>query len=938
MAIIPSGKSGARALACAAVLLALALSLAVLAYSSDDADAAPVNVTFAKQSGATTKDASLQYSVNGGPWTAFTGSASIEEGSTVSLRASSTSNEQFLYWYGGVNSAETEVSFTVAGPVTVNAKCVTAGPTHIKEVTASVTGEGSVQFKADNEAYIDFPSGGTQKFEHGSPASLRASPAAGSSFIWWSGALSGSAPAQSLSMIDSRIVSATFHSSSDLKTLSTSYALAGSATGTIQYYQNGLWHDLSPSFSVPTGTSLSVRVNIVVGKFLGWDGSLSGQDRIGTVVMDSDKSLSIRLASDNTYPVYPSQIGEGDFLISFDGGASWYEDENVYKYTSSGELTIDPWTDFAFKAVGKNGYEFVYWTGDVPGDPLDPIQHIGRGQTSASRTLTPVFSNDVKTVSAAISAPYSPATGKIQFKLSGTWYDFPAGGLRVPGGDTVTLSVLEDPGCVFLWWTGGITGPAREQSLRVDGDKSVTAVLNRNLPGDNLTLTVNISGPGAVTARNLGLWGSDWQSLPETGTMVIPASGSTLNIDLQATPSSGSRFIWWTGDLASAAPTGSLTMTSNKLVNAVFSSNAHKVTATTAEGSITYMFEGTPTPFPQGGLYVPHGYALELALTGNTTEFKQWTGFTQGTQQLSPTPTLTVNSDLNLVATFLQPMRTVTIVNGPNGHSTPSGEVQVENGGTLNILFGPSEGYKLSDVLVDGSSYLSRMGGYRLTLADVRADCTVESFFALGAYSITASADGGATISPSGTVEVSYGGSQTFRFEPKAGHQITYVVVDGVTVEGSADLDYYMFKNVVQNHTIEVLTGDVRLVLTMEAKGDGLLEYRIGNGAFASYTQPVTLAYGSSVTIRATPAEGNVFKGWWDGKINSTDEVQTISDVRDSWSVLATFGPPEPTAPGDDGLWESIPVPIIWLFVGVGAVLVSFVLASALSGRFSRRS
>ena len=72
-------------------------------------------------------------------------------------------------------------------------------------------------------------------------------------------------------------------------------------------------------------------------------------------------------------------------------------------------------------------------------------------------------------------------------------------------------------------------------------------------------------------------------------------------------------------------------------------------------------------------------------------------------------------------------------------------------------------------------------------------------------YYITATADSGSTISPSGTVAVQGGESKTFIFSAKSGYHITSVLVDGVPQPQSViDSGSYTFHNVNMNHTIEV--------------------------------------------------------------------------------------------------------------------------------------
>jgi hypothetical protein len=70
-------------------------------------------------------------------------------------------------------------------------------------------------------------------------------------------------------------------------------------------------------------------------------------------------------------------------------------------------------------------------------------------------------------------------------------------------------------------------------------------------------------------------------------------------------------------------------------------------------------------------------------------------------------------------------------------------------------------------------------------------------------YTIAASSDTNSTISPSGSIQVNNGSSQTFTYSADSGYSITQVLVDGspVSITGS-----YTFSSVSANHTIVVST------------------------------------------------------------------------------------------------------------------------------------
>jgi hypothetical protein len=77
---------------------------------------------------------------------------------------------------------------------------------------------------------------------------------------------------------------------------------------------------------------------------------------------------------------------------------------------------------------------------------------------------------------------------------------------------------------------------------------------------------------------------------------------------------------------------------------------------------------------------------------------------------------------------------------------------------------------------------------------------------------ITATAGPNGSISPSGSIPVTYNGSQTFTVSANAGYIISAVLVDGVPVSGQSNTTFnYTFANVTANHTIsatfEFITG-----------------------------------------------------------------------------------------------------------------------------------
>jgi glucuronoarabinoxylan endo-1,4-beta-xylanase len=105
-------------------------------------------------------------------------------------------------------------------------------------------------------------------------------------------------------------------------------------------------------------------------------------------------------------------------------------------------------------------------------------------------------------------------------------------------------------------------------------------------------------------------------------------------------------------------------------------------------------------------------------------------------------------------------------------------------------------------------------------------------------YTITATAGSGGSISPSGTVTVATGSSQSFTITPSSGNEIAGVLVDGASVGAVAT---YTFSSVIANHTIS-------------ATFSPFTRYQIncGGGASSPYTQDQYFSGGTARTVTSS--------------------------------------------------------------------------------------
>jgi gliding motility-associated-like protein len=135
------------------------------------------------------------------------------------------------------------------------------------------------------------------------------------------------------------------------------------------------------------------------------------------------------------------------------------------------------------------------------------------------------------------------------------------------------------------------------------------------------------------------------------GQISILPSGTVFNeseqIQIEALPVEGWVFVRWEGDISSTQPSINLVMDSNKFIRAIFIEGDLPIFAlnTSTEGS------GTISLNPEGGQYES---GAEVTLTANPAsgwEFVAWEGDTESSEV---TITLTMVTDKNLKAKFVQ--------------------------------------------------------------------------------------------------------------------------------------------------------------------------------------------------------------------------------------------------------------------------------------------
>jgi len=140
---------------------------------------------------------------------------------------------------------------------------------------------------------------------------------------------------------------------------------------------------------------------------------------------------------------------------------------------------------------------------------------------------------------------------------------------------------------------------------------------------------------------------------------------------------------------------------------------------------------------------------------------------------------------------------------------------------------------------------------------------------------ITATAEPGGAISPSGTVTLDAGADASFTITPDAHYHVADVQVDGASVGAVTS---YTFTSVTADHTIDASFAIDTHALTIDVQGSGAVTR---SPSLARYD------YGSVVQLTAVPDPGWVFTGW-SGDVAGAGSTTTLLIDGDK-SVRATF-------------------------------------------------
>jgi hypothetical protein len=213
---------------------------------------------------------------------------------------------------------------------------------------------------------------------------------------------------------------------------------------------------------------------------------------------------------------------------------------------------------------------------------------------------------------------------------------------------------------------------------------------------------------------------------------------------------------------------------------------------------------------------------------------------------------------------------------GTGGSINPSGNLKVHEKTSQTFEITPALGYKVSDVIVDGSS-VGAQSTY--TFYSITGDHTISAAFTpTPTYTITASSSSNGTISPSGSVILNMGSNQKFNMAAGSGYRISDVLVDGVSV---GTVTSYTFSNITHNHSISV---------SYEAIPTYSIVSSAGTGGTISPSGTTMVLEGTSQSYTISPGTGYYTT---DVRVDNVSvgavSSYSFNNVTDTHTIAATF-------------------------------------------------
>jgi hypothetical protein len=509
---------------------------------------------------------------------------------------------------------------------------------HDLTISISSTGGGSVTA----------PGEGVFTYDEGTVVDLVATPDAGYRFVEWTGDVGTIddvyAAETTITMNGDYAIAANFAAMYDL-----TISISSTGGGSVTEPGEGV-------FTYDEGTVVDLVATPDAGyRFVNWTGD------VGTIANVNAASTTITMNGD--YAITANFVRQYNLTTSSTAGGT-------VTTPGVGTFTYDAGTVVNLVATPNTGYRFVNWTGNV-----GTIANVN----AASTTIT---MNGDYSITANFIRQYNLTTSST---AGGTVTTPGMGTFTYDAGTVVSLVATPTSGYRFVNWTGNVgtiaNVNAASTTITMNGDYSITANFVRQY-----NLTTSSTAGGTVTTPGVGTFTYD------AGTVV----------SLVATPTSGYRFVNWTGNVGTIADVNAasttITMNGDYAITANFVRQYNLTTSSTAGGTVTTPGVGTFT--------YDAGTVVSLVATPDAGyRFVNWTGNVGTIANVNAaTTTITMNGDYAITANFIglaityNPVYYTLLISSTEGGSVISppgvGAFTCNNGTLVSLVAEADEGYR----------------------------------------------------------------------------------------------------------------------------------------------------------------------------------------------------------------------------------------------------
>ena len=267
-------------------------------------------------------------------------------------------------------------------------------------------------------------------------------------------------------------------------------------------------------------------------------------------------------------------------------------------------------------------------------------------------------------------------------------------------------------------------------------------------------------------------------------------------------------------------------------------------------------------------------YGTELIIEATPAEGYELTTLTANGQDILATRKVVITEATEIKATFVKKTFVVTLEKAGEGDLSTTGIdnlKKVPYGTELTIIATPAEGYELKSIVVDGVNITATK---KVVIKD---NVTVKATFTKKTFTVTLTKEGEGTITATGASNlnsVAYGTELTIVATPAAGYELQSLVADGVDITATKKIV------VTDNLTVKATFTKKTFAVKLTKEGEGTIT---ATGA----TSLNAVAYGTELTIVATPAEGYELTAL---TANGTDILASQKvTVQGATEVKATF-------------------------------------------------